>query len=153
MPTPMAMAKLLVEAARAAALATHSAAGLCCDAGPQAREALRLLRCAESLARAAIVSLQKPPLKVVNDMAEEATKKKTRKRIRRKKQKDQVPVMGAENDPAKQPGLDSPLDGSAAADRFMIVDAVGASPPLRALDVRGSCLQLRLRLRRCHQHH
>ena len=51
----MAMEKPRIEAARASALAAHSAASLCAAAGK--REAARLLRCAEGLARSAAALL------------------------------------------------------------------------------------------------
>ena len=55
-PTPTALAQSnCTEAARAAALASHSAAGLAAAAG--LREAARLLRSAEALARAATAAL------------------------------------------------------------------------------------------------
>ena len=50
--------KTLVEAARAAVLATHSAAGL---ALASSREAARLLRAAEALSRSAVAVLSMPP--------------------------------------------------------------------------------------------
>ena len=53
--TRMAERKVLVESARAASLAAHSAAGLC--AAHRVRTAERLLRLAEAMSRAAVASL------------------------------------------------------------------------------------------------
>ena len=50
------MAMFLLEAARASALAAHSAAGLCVSA--KVLPAARLLRAAEALSRAAVAQLQ-----------------------------------------------------------------------------------------------
>ena len=55
MSTPAAKRKVLLEASRAAVMAPHSAAGLCVTA--RAVSAARLLRVAESMARAAVALL------------------------------------------------------------------------------------------------
>ena len=59
MPTPAAVATLR-EAARAAAIAAHSAAGLCIAA--RAQHPARLLRISEAMARAAVAALASPPV-------------------------------------------------------------------------------------------
>ena len=94
---PTHTAKILKEATRASALAAHSAAGLCRDAGPPAKEAMRLLRSAEALARAALASLQGTglgtysatagaPVVEAGKVATQAVQKqRTRKRGKRKK--------------------------------------------------------------------
>ena len=64
LPSPMPMTSVgshSLEAARAAALASHSAAGLASSAG--LREAARLLRSSEALARAAVAAIQDATLR------------------------------------------------------------------------------------------
>ena len=94
--TPRTSGKFSTEAARAAALATHSAASLAGAAG--FREAARLLRASEALARAAVATLlahhhplhghPQPP---GNGDGKDDTKKKTR-RSRKKKSSKQIPM-------------------------------------------------------------
>ena len=60
---PMALPKAAVEAARAAVLTVHQAAGLLTSSAPRlpaVQEALRLLRAAEGLSRAAVATLVCP---------------------------------------------------------------------------------------------
>ena len=66
-PMPMAQKRTLQEAARAAAIAAHAAAGLCTSAKEQ--QAARLLRVAEAMARSAVVTLASAP--VVPDYKQE----------------------------------------------------------------------------------
>lgn len=97
MPTPMTSAKPhCLEASRAAALASHCAAGLAAAAG--FREASRLLRASEALARAATAALldvpshprHKPPADVpaaaaAGDAGAEVSVKSKRRRTKKKK--------------------------------------------------------------------
>ena len=80
------VAKVLIEAAKASTMATHSVAGLCSNVGPLAKEALRLLRCAEALTRSAVAVLQKTPLDVMVD-TEVPTPLAKKKRATKKKAK------------------------------------------------------------------
>ena len=79
----MAM-KSLVEAARAAGLVTHSAAGLA--NAVKAKEAARLLRAAEGLCRAAVAALLAEPAVAPTEEQGDKKKKKKRRRRNRKKQ-------------------------------------------------------------------
>ena len=68
MPKPTVTAQsCCLEAARASALASHSGASLCAAAG--LREAARLLRSSEALARAAVATLLAPPKAGASDAA------------------------------------------------------------------------------------
>ena len=74
-----------IEAARAAALASHSAASLCAAAG--LRKAARLLRAPEALARAATASLLSPTARSEEVAPTTASAAKRRQRRRKKSMK------------------------------------------------------------------
>ena len=82
-----------IEAARAAALASHSAASLCAAAG--LRKAARLLRAPEALARAATASLLSPaaPAEEVAPTTASAAKRRQRRRKKSMKQSTNDSVM------------------------------------------------------------
>lgn len=97
MPTPTAIVhSSCIEAARATALASHSAAGLCAAAG--SREAARLLRSSEALARAATAALLAlPSLAARSPGSAEVDAEKQEKQKRRKKKKGKQTAMVGEN--------------------------------------------------------
>ena len=120
MPMAMTTPRGSVEAARAAGLTVHSAAGLLAAASPSqaAKEALRLLRAADGLCRAAVVtlvearSLRPTPIAEVQvhvaDAEAEKGKKKRRRRKKRKKEKSDDVRMKA----AKGEGEDAVMEAS-----------------------------------------
>ena len=131
---PKPMAKILVEAARASALAAHSAAGLAREAGPGGREAMRLLRSAEALSRAAVVCLQRPAAPVPAAIATVATGDVAgpSKAKRRRQRKRRQPKGGTTAELAR--ALPPEVGGGDLGPRWMAVDGVGgvpsAKPPL-----------------------
>jgi len=110
------------EAARAAALASHSAAGLAAAAG--LREAARLLRSSEAMARAAVAALLAHPLTSAaptagsgsGDGAAAGTAAKAKKkRNKKKKTKDQAAMDGVVVVPELPPTAGGVLSGGPVA--------------------------------------
>ena len=135
----MASPQVQIEAARAALIALHAAAGLA--AGSQPRTALRALRAAEGLTRSAIAVLtamkSTPEPKLQQPAAGDAAAKRQRKR--RRKHKKAMAVDSVADDGLQQqnetPGAtDAPTQGSldaggqaaavAAADSTMVLAPV-----------------------------
>jgi hypothetical protein len=97
MPTPTAIVhSSCIEAARAAALASHSAAGLCAAAG--SREAARLLRSSEALARAATAALLAlPSLAACGPGSAEVNAERQEKKKRHRKKRGRQTAMVVES--------------------------------------------------------
>ena len=121
MPKPATCAQAnCTEAARAAALASHSAASLAGAAG--FREAARLLRSAEALARAATAALLAlPHLDVESQAAGGCTTgtgpepKEKKRRSRKKKTKPSAMVVDVCEDGTVLPGADGVPEAAVAA--------------------------------------
>jgi hypothetical protein len=132
MPTPTAIVhSSSIEAARAAALASHSAAGLCAAAG--SREAARLLRSSEALARAATAALLALPSLAarIPGSAEVDAEKQEKKKSRRKKKSKQTAKVSENKDAEVLPmanGIQEAVEATLAQ----------APAPVRVLAARSS---------------
>ena len=115
-------AKHVVEAARAAALAAHCAAGLAASAG--LRPAARLLRTAEALSRSAVAALTCPspslPAAVAGSAGSPAVPSARARRRRNKKQKEEMSASAVPMDVAQSPAA---VDGASKV-------ALAAPPPV-----------------------
>ena len=140
MPTPATSAQSnCTEAARAAALASHSAASLAAAAG--FREAARLLRSAEAFARAATASLLVPPRLDASAPTPggDAPAAKKKRRPKKKKGKD-VDMKVDRSGPAAAPVTDGVDDvpTAAAAPSLAPVPVTGVGGATRVLTARPS---------------
>ena len=134
MPTPATSAQPnCTEAARAAALASHSAASLAAAAG--FREVARLLRSSEALARAATAALLALPRLDANAVAPggDAPAKRKKRRPKKKKDKDVVFDGKGSGSEVLPPAVDVDFVGGAPSSATLSPDAKEFVPGVATL--------------------